>query len=126
MLCSRYTTAKLLLSTAILLLVFTWCLLRGITLESSQPGYKFHRDNTKIDVHSANGPPRGTKSKIIVRSQGRSVVLGRPMEEPIDVNYIDNMYITVRTTAKYYKERLLLQMMTWLQIVKHKVIQCYL
>ena len=49
-------------------------------------------------------------------------VLGRPMEEPVTkVNYADNVYFTIKTTETNYKSRLSLLMMTWLQLVKHKV-----
>ena len=42
--------------------------------------------------------------------------------EPVDVNYTRNIYFTVKTTHKYYTNRLLLLMLTWLQAVdKDKV-----
>ena len=45
----------------------------------------------------------------------------KPMEQPSNVNYTDNIYFSVRTTESNYEERLMLLMMTWLQVVKHKV-----
>ena len=49
-------------------------------------------------------------------------VLGRPMEEPVTkVSYADNVYFTIKTTETNYKSRLSLLMMTWLELVKHKV-----
>ena len=42
--------------------------------------------------------------------------------EPVNVNYSRNIYFTVKTTHKYYTDRLLLIMLTWLQTVdKNKV-----
>ncbi|XP_065901381.1 beta-1,3-N-acetylglucosaminyltransferase radical fringe-like [Dysidea avara] len=45
----------------------------------------------------------------------------KPMEQPSNVNYTDNIYFSVRTTESNYEERLMLLMMTWLQVVKHKL-----
>ena len=47
--------------------------------------------------------------------------LGKPMEEPVQVSFTDNVYFTIKTTERNYKSRLSLLMMTWLQLVKHKV-----
>ena len=42
--------------------------------------------------------------------------------ESVNVNYTRNIYFTVKTTHKYYTNRLLLLMLTWLQTVdKNKV-----
>ena len=42
--------------------------------------------------------------------------------EPVNVNYSRNIYFTVKTTHKYYTNRLLPLMLTWLQTVdKNKV-----
>ena len=42
--------------------------------------------------------------------------------EPVNINYTRNIYFTVKTTHKYYTNRLLLLMLTWLQAVdKNKV-----
>ena len=42
--------------------------------------------------------------------------------EPVNVNYTRNIYFTVKTTHKYYTNRLFLLMLTWLQTVdKNKV-----
>ena len=42
--------------------------------------------------------------------------------EPVKVNYSANIFFTVKTTHKYYTNRLLLLMLTWLQTVdKNKV-----
>ena len=42
--------------------------------------------------------------------------------EPIHINYIRNIYFTVKTTHKYYTSRLFPLMLTWLQAVdKNKV-----
>ena len=42
--------------------------------------------------------------------------------EPVNVNYTKNIYFTVKTTHKYYTDRLLPLMLTWLQTVdKNKV-----
>ena len=42
--------------------------------------------------------------------------------ETVNVNYSRNIYFTVKTTHKYYTDRLLLLMLTWLQAVdKNKV-----
>ena len=42
--------------------------------------------------------------------------------EPLNVNYTRNIYFTVKTTHKYYTDRLLLLMLTWLQAIdKNKV-----
>ena len=42
--------------------------------------------------------------------------------EPVNINYTQNIYFTVKTTHKYYTNRLLLLMLTWLQTVdKDKV-----
>ena len=42
--------------------------------------------------------------------------------EPVNVNYIRNIYFSVKTTHKYYTERLFLLMLTWSQTVdKNKV-----
>ena len=46
----------------------------------------------------------------------------RILMEPVNVNYTRNIYFTVKTTHKYYTNRLLLLMLTWLQTVdKNKV-----
>ena len=37
--------------------------------------------------------------------------------EPVNVNYTRNIYFTVKITHKYYTNRLLLLMLTWLQTV---------
>ena len=42
--------------------------------------------------------------------------------EPVNVNYSINIYFTIKTTHKFYTNRLLLLMLTWLQTVdKNKV-----
>ena len=42
--------------------------------------------------------------------------------EPVDAKYARNIYFTVKTTHKYYTERLFPLMSTWLQVVdKNKV-----
>ena len=57
----------------------------------------------------------------IAASDNKAFVFGKPMEQPANVNYTDNIYFTVKTTESNYEERLLLLMTTWLQIVKNKV-----
>ena len=37
--------------------------------------------------------------------------------EPVNANYTRNIYFTVKTTHKYYTERLFPLMLTWLQVV---------
>ena len=42
--------------------------------------------------------------------------------EPVNANYTRNIYFTVKTTYKYYSERLFPLMLTWLQVMdKNKV-----
>ena len=46
--------------------------------------------------------------------------------EPINTNYTRNIYFTVKTTHKFYTERLFPLMLTWLQLMdKNKVSCCY-
>ena len=50
--------------------------------------------------------------------------INRILMEPVNVNYTRNIYFTVKTTHKYYTNRLFPLMLTWLQAVdKNKVRQ---
>ena len=47
--------------------------------------------------------------------------------EPVNVDYTRNIYFSIKTTHRYYTERLFLIMLTWLQVVdKNKVGTTYL
>ena len=45
--------------------------------------------------------------------------------EPLHVNYTRNIYFTIKTTHKYYTERLFPIMLTWLQLVDKNKVSCY-
>ena len=45
--------------------------------------------------------------------------------EPLNVNYTRNIYFTIKTTHKYYTERLFPIMLTWLQLVDKNKVSCY-
>ena len=50
-----------------------------------------------------------------------STHFGDKVMEPVDANYVENIYFSVKTTNKYHSIRLPLLMLTWLQAVKDKV-----
>ena len=45
--------------------------------------------------------------------------------EPVNVNYSRNIYFTVKTTHKYYTNRLLPLMLMWLQAVDKNRVRWY-
>jgi len=72
-------------------------------------------EQTNTDATQASEPEKPKTVQTIS-------ALGRPMEEPAHVSYTDNVYFTIKTTERNYKSRLSLMLMTWLQLVKHKVV----
>ena len=45
--------------------------------------------------------------------------------EPVNVNYARNIYFTMKTTYRYYTNRLFPVMLTWLQVVDKNKVSCY-
>ena len=45
--------------------------------------------------------------------------------EPIKANYTRNIYFTVKTTHRFYTERLFPIMLTWLQLMDKNKVSCY-
>ena len=47
----------------------------------------------------------------------------RPMEQPNNHRLCNNtdVYFSIKTTERYYEERLLLLMMTWFEVLENKV-----
>jgi len=83
----------------------------------------YNRSGNSTELRKAQRKPintvGGTGSH--KHNQTQRLILGRPMEEPVHVSFTDNIYFTIKTTERNYKSRLSVLMMTWLQLVKHKV-----
>ena len=71
---------------------------------------------TKLSVGMKN------EQRIVRNIEINTTHINGILMEPIHVNYIRNIYFTVKTTHKYYTNRLFPLMLTWLQTVdKNKV-----
>ena len=46
--------------------------------------------------------------------------------EPVNANYTRNIYFTMKTTHKFYANRLFPVMLTWLQVLDKNKVSCYL
>ena len=63
--------------------------------------------------------PNGPLSSII---QMNSTHINGKLLEPIDTEWDKNIYFSVKTTAKYFKERLAALMPTWFQVINKKMV----
>ena len=77
------------------------------------------------DINTKGQQPVCTKVENLTNARDTGInathICGILME-PVNINYTRNIYFTVKTTYKYYTNRLLLLMLTWLQTVdKDKV-----
>ena len=80
---------------------------------STQKKFKFQKTKLSVDMKSKQ---RNT------RDIGINTHINGILMEPVNVNYTRNIYFTVKTTHRYYTNRLFPLMLTWLQTVdKNKV-----
>ena len=75
------------------------------------------KDNNQ---QKANGKP----DQLRVPGMNATHINGILME-PVNVNYARNIYFTIKTTHKYYTNRLFPLMLTWLQVLDKNKVSCY-
>ena len=87
----------------------------------SEKEHSNQKDNNQIE--KANGKPDQVNQNQTCRDpEINATHINGTLMEPVNVNYTRNIYFSVKTTHKYYTERLFLLMLTWLQTVdKNKV-----
>ena len=95
------------------------------TMSQNDHGRVKQANNTQKNIKWQN-----TKFSVDMKSEQRNITdirinmthINGTIMEPVNVNYTRNIYFTVKTTHKYYTNRLLPLMLTWLQAVdKNKV-----
>ena len=84
----------------------------------NQTNNTFIQNNTKVQQVKLSNQAKENVTNIGINATHINGIL----MEPVNVNYSRNIYFTVKTTHKYYTNRLLPLMLTWLQTVdKNKV-----
>ena len=84
----------------------------------SQTNGTLIQNNTKVEEAKLSNQAKENVTNIGINATHINGIL----MEPVNANYSKNIYFTVKTTHKYYTNRLLPLMLTWLQTVdKNKV-----
>ena len=83
-------------------------------------------ENKPSQKHNNQQKANGKPDQLSVPGMNATHINGILME-PVNVDYTRNIYFSIKTTHRYYTERLFLIMLTWLQVVdKNKVGTTYL
>ena len=88
---------------------------------------KLNESAAKKPHPSTRKPRRGnTNTPVPVLLKMNSTHVGNRVMEPVDANYAENIFFSVKTMSKYHDIRLPFLLLTWLQAVKNKVSVCFL
>ncbi|XP_065898738.1 beta-1,3-N-acetylglucosaminyltransferase manic fringe-like isoform X2 [Dysidea avara] len=83
---------------------------------------KLNESAAKKPHPSTRKPRRGnTNTPVPVLLKMNSTHVGNRVMEPVDANYAENIFFSVKTMSKYHDIRLPFLLLTWLQAVKNKL-----